>query len=47
MRLINLTCVVLTITVLEFDLGMSFGKVKSGKSLEKVLNVQKIIFKIA
>jgi len=30
----------------EFDLGMSFGKVKSSKGLEKGLeNVRKIIFK--
>jgi len=34
---------VLTIIVPEFDLGMSFGKVKSGKSLEKIC---KFIFKI-
>jgi len=30
----NFTFIVLTIIVPLFDLGMSFGKVKSGKSLE-------------
>jgi len=32
----NLTFIVLTVTVPVFGLGVSFGKVKSGKSLEKV-----------
>jgi len=31
-----LTFIVLTVTVPVFGLGVSFGKVKSGKSLEKV-----------
>jgi len=43
MRLINYTFIVLTITLREFDLGMSFGKVKSGKSLERS---QKVSFYI-
>jgi len=34
MRSINLTSIVLTIIAPEFDLVMSFGKVKSGKSLK-------------
>jgi len=38
---------VLTIIVLVVDLARSFGKVKSGRSLDEVLKVRKFIFNIA